>query len=160
MSSEIEKLTNSLRNAFDGDPWYGQPLLKALQAIDYKIANSRPAGFARSPAIILRHMLSWRYFVIVKIKGKAEFDIDLNSEMDWSNVSLNSEADWQAMLAEWRETQLQLLDLLSMVPDDFLDQPVPGRSYNYQYLIEGIIQHDIYHQGQIALLTSAFKAHQ
>ena len=39
-----------------------------------------------------------------------------------------------------------------------LEQNVRERTYNYRKLITGIIQHDIYHLGQIAFITKALGA--
>ena len=36
--------------------------------------------------------------------------------------------------------------------DEFLDEIVPGRAYDYYTMLHGIIQHDLYHCGQIAIL--------
>ncbi len=37
--------------------------------------------------------------------------------------------------------------------DSILEDPVPGRNHNFRFLIEGMIQHDIYHLGQIGLMA-------
>ncbi len=36
--------------------------------------------------------------------------------------------------------------------DKFLDTIVPGRNYSYYTLLHGIVNHDLYHAGQIALI--------
>lgn len=43
-------------------------------------------------------------------------------------------------------------------PDSHLLEPVPGKKekhYDYFYLFSGIVQHELYHAGQIALLKKA-----
>ena len=39
--------------------------------------------------------------------------------------------------------------------DERLQETVPGRKYDYYYLFHGIVQHSLYHGGQIALLKKA-----
>ena len=33
-----------------------------------------------------------------------------------------------------------------------LGAPVPGHDYSYYVMLHGIVQHDVYHAGQIALI--------
>ena len=46
----------------------------------------------------------------------------------------------------------ELVKELSTKDNDFLNETVPGSEYDYYTLIHGIIQHDIYHAGQIVIL--------
>lgn len=51
------------------------------------------------------------------------------------------------------EMQSELIDVLQKEKDNRLIEIVPGRKYNFRDLLYGIVQHDIYHIGQIAYLT-------
>jgi hypothetical protein len=45
-------------------------------------------------------------------------------------------------------------------PDSRLAEQVPGKTenyYNFYYMFSGIVQHELYHAGQIALLKKAAK---
>jgi uncharacterized damage-inducible protein DinB len=65
---------------------------------------------------------------------------------------------WQEGLQKLQQSQDELLRLLAQKDDALLEQNVSGRTYNYRKLISGIIQHDIYHLGQIAFITKALKS--
>jgi hypothetical protein len=39
--------------------------------------------------------------------------------------------------------------------DEFLEEIVPGREYDYYTMLHGILQHDLYHAGQISILKKA-----
>ncbi len=39
--------------------------------------------------------------------------------------------------------------------DARLEEVVPGREYDFYYLFHGIVQHSLYHGGQIAMLKRA-----
>jgi hypothetical protein len=41
---------------------------------------------------------------------------------------------------------------LKTLSDERLEAIVPGRSYNFYHLFQGMIQHAVYHGGQVALL--------
>jgi len=51
------------------------------------------------------------------------------------------------------QNQKELIGLLDAKTDDFLQTQTPGHTYDFQFLIEGIVQHDIYHQGQIGVVA-------
>jgi uncharacterized damage-inducible protein DinB len=54
-------------------------------------------------------------------------------------------------------TQTKLVDVLQQQKDSLLVQTVPERTYNFRTLLYGIVQHDIYHLGQIAYITKLLK---
>jgi len=43
-----------------------------------------------------------------------------------------------------------LVTLMDNLTDALLGKQVADREYNYRFLLNGIVQHDIYHLGQIA----------
>ncbi|MBS1949269.1 MAG: hypothetical protein JST47_16035 [Bacteroidetes bacterium] len=47
-----------------------------------------------------------------------------------------------------------IISFLHAKEDDFLDEPVKFRKYNMRFLVNGLIQHHIYHVGQMAYLKS------
>ncbi|MBS1574421.1 MAG: hypothetical protein JST09_03875 [Bacteroidetes bacterium] len=44
-----------------------------------------------------------------------------------------------------------MIQLIAGKDDSYLDTVFQDTDYNYKYLIEGIILHDIYHLGQIGV---------
>jgi hypothetical protein len=41
------------------------------------------------------------------------------------------------------------------VSNEQLDAIVPGRNYTYLFMFDGLVQHHLYHAGQMALLKKA-----
>jgi hypothetical protein len=97
-------------------------------------------------------MISWRVLAVRKLLGDADFNIVLNSADDWPDIHVATEKEWIALIAELQETQEKLIHLLSRREDGFLDTKVPGKEENFEVLLRGISEHDIYHLGQIGLL--------
>jgi hypothetical protein len=62
--------------------------------------------------------------------------------------------DWVKTLEELETSQHRLLEALKDFDSSKLYEAVPHGSYNYNFytLLHGIIHHDLYHAGQIALL--------
>ena len=55
------------------------------------------------------------------------------------------------------ESQAQLLTLLAKQKDSILKKKYSDKA-TFQDLINGILQHDLYHTGQIAYLKSIYRA--
>jgi hypothetical protein len=66
-----------------------------------------------------------------------------------------SESAWRDTVARLRSTQRALRDAVSKLPDARLHDAVPGKSHSYWYELLGLLHHDLYHAGQIALLKRA-----
>jgi uncharacterized damage-inducible protein DinB len=103
------------------------------------------------------HIINWRIFALKKMDGDQDFDIEINGARDWSETNIKNEREWQALLEVLRENQSAMIQRLSKRSDAFLRQTVPGKPETYYDLVEGIVQHDIYHLGQIAMINSVVR---
>ncbi|MEI2740548.1 MAG: hypothetical protein V9F01_17375 [Chitinophagaceae bacterium] len=56
-------------------------------------------------------------------------------------------------MAEFKAIHKKIVSLLNKKDDDFLLEIVDFRKYNYRFLLNGMIEHNIYHLGQIAYLN-------
>ena len=151
MDNRVNALLETVSEAFDGTPWYGDPLMQKLKQIAFEDVNLRVKYGAQSIAGLTQHLINWRIFMLKKLAGDAVFDIELNSEADWPTLEITSEAAWNDLLNDLQDTQDQLLKQLKK-DTIALDAVTPGRSYSLEYLILGVVQHDIYHAGQIGAL--------
>ena len=153
MARKLEFIINDLRECFDGKPWYGDSVMKKLEAIDWRIVNNQVYG-DKTIAILLQHIINWRIFVIKKLQGDAFYDIIIDTLNDWTPQQVNNEQEWQLMLLKIRDTQKEILEQLANRSDDLLDELVPGKKYTFGPILQSVSQHDIYHLGQIAMLNS------
>ncbi len=153
MEKEVGTLIDKLNDSFLGEPWYGISLMEKLEQIDYSIANSVPGESTNSIARLVHHIINWRIFAIEKLQGNTKFNIELNGPGDWTDITIDSEKEWIELKEKLVQTQDKLIELLNGKSDDFLSRQVPGHTYDFRFLIEGIIQHDIYHLGQIGIVA-------
>ena len=100
---------------------------------------------------LVKHVTAWRIFALEKLRGNTGYDI-ATPEQDWPPTGTITETRWQQILSELSASQRQLLETLSLVDDEKLLETVPGREYDFYFLLHGVIQHDLYHLGQMALL--------
>ena len=70
-------------------------------------------------------------------------------EMDWRLIDPHIHT-WSNALEEFKVAHDRILELLKGKDDSFLDESVDYRNYNVRFLLNGLIQHDIYHLAQIA----------
>lgn len=155
--NEIERVVANAADCFDGKPWYGTSTMSIIDMVSYSQVNIRPEGFSKSIAGLLRHMIAWRVFTIKRLRGLAEFTIDSKSAENWNSSNV-TEKEWKGLLKLLKKTQEALVDAFENLQSENLTQGVPGSIYNKDYLIRGIIQHDVYHLGQIAVLKDIIES--
>jgi uncharacterized damage-inducible protein DinB len=64
---------------------------------------------------------------------------------------------WNELLARWNKSRDLLEEKIRNFPIADLSKQVPGRTYSYEALLPGIVQHAIYHSGQIAMALSLLR---
>ncbi len=151
MDAQLKILIHGLQTSFGGKPWYGTSVMEKLESIDWRLVNDRPSG-SRSIAVLLQHMINWRIFVLKKLQGDAAYDIVIDGPNDWTEIHIGDEQAWERLKKGLKDTQKDLLNLLSSASDALLAQKVPGKDYSFGPILSSVAEHDIYHLGQIALV--------
>jgi uncharacterized damage-inducible protein DinB len=120
-----------------------------LSGVTAEQAAARPVAGAHSIWEITLHISAWESAAIERLKGRYVEEPD---EGDWNTVEDASESAWQAALAKVESKHMTLRDAVARLEDDMLDAPLAEGKSSAYFLIHGIIQHTLYHAGQIALL--------
>jgi uncharacterized damage-inducible protein DinB len=148
--SEVERIVDQLRRAFEGNAWHGLALWEILIDVTSQQAVSKPLNGAHSIWEIVNHIIVWESVVLRRIKG--EVIGGLSPEQDWPLVSDPSESAWQKTLDSLERGNRQLRETISALTDDRLKETVLGQTYSIYHMLHGAVQHDLYHAGQIAIL--------
>jgi uncharacterized damage-inducible protein DinB len=92
-------------------------------------------------------MISWRKFATQRLIGDAEFEVT-------DEANFPKAITWKDALNQLHQSQEALLAAVKQFLENLLAELVPSKTLEYTYytLLHGIIQHDVYHIGQIALL--------
>ena len=77
------------------------------------------------------------------------------TERDWPALGDDSAEGWFDAQDKLFEDAEKLAHAIEECEDAKLGDIVPGRSYDFYYLFHGIVQHSLYHGGQIAILKKA-----
>jgi uncharacterized damage-inducible protein DinB len=149
MKSEIERIAKLLRRTFEKGAWYGPSVQDVLSKVTAANAHQRVAN-THSIIELVAHMTSWRNYVTSRL-GNGPY-LDVSDEMNFPQ-----EKDWQKVKIAFEQSQAALMQAVESFPLDKLDELVPQASHKYTYytLLHGIVDHDIYHTGQISLILKA-----
>ncbi len=153
--SESARLADQIRRAFDGDAWHGDSVVKILKGVNAKMAATHPIKNAHSIWELLLHIAAWDGAVVTRTAGTA---IQLTGDDNFPPVKDTSEAAWRKAIEHTKHTHSELVKAVAAFPDSRLQEQVPGKTqnyYNFFYMFSGIVQHELYHAGQIALLKKA-----
>jgi uncharacterized damage-inducible protein DinB len=150
---EIKRIDDQLRRAFEGRAWHGPSLRELLADVTAEQATARPVPGAHSTWEITLHIAAWHEGVRRRVEGER---VELSPEEDWPPVASTSEAAWQDALAALERTHTELRRMVSRLADARLQEMVAGKDHSVYVMLHGLIQHDLYHAGQIALLKKAW----
>jgi len=151
--NEIERINDQLKRAFEGKAWHGPSVSEVLAGVTAEQAAARPISDAHSIWEITLHIATWERVGRRRIQESAP--IDVSDDEDWPEVEDTSEEAWKRTLDEVRGNHLSLREAIAGLDEPGLGDIVPGTTYSVYFLLNGVIQHDLYHAGQIALLKKA-----
>lgn len=146
----IKNIIRLLNAGFHGGAWHGPSLLELTKGVKVKTAAYK-AGNIHTIAELIYHITSWRLFALKRIQGDAVYNIE-NEKMNFGDIQKVDEFELETLMMELTLSQDELTRALEGKDDTFLQEVVPGAEYTYDTLLNGIIQHDVYHSGQIAII--------
>lgn len=132
--------------------WYGPALAEVLAGLPPDRSRLAPVPGMNTAVALLQHLLLWNERTRLALAGQPMPPWDAESE--WSQPP----AAWPDLLARWSRSRDGLESALRSFPEVSLAQIVPGRDYPFAVLLPGIVQHTIWHAGQLAMLRSALRA--
>lgn len=154
MNSESARIADQLRRAFRGEAWHGPSLLDLLAEVSPEQARARPMPSVHS---------IWELVLHIDVYVRAGFEVTqgtpmpkiYGTEKDWLVLGDDSAVAWFDAQDSFFQNAEKLATAIERLEDAKLQDTVPGRSYDFYYLFHGIVQHSLYHGGQIALLKKA-----
>ena len=150
--SESVRISDQLRRAFGGAAWHGDSLLKILKDVSPAKAAARPIKSAHTIWELVLHITAWDGAVLRRIGGAPA---SVSSKANFPVVTDSSAAAWRKTVAELERVHDELVAAVAALPDKRLHEQVPGKKekhHNFYYMLHGVVQHELYHAGQIALL--------
>ncbi len=149
VASEAERILDQLKWAFEGEAWHGPSVREALVGVTAEVAASKPLANVHSIWEIVLHIAAWERASRRRLEGE---EAKLSPEEDWPQVKDTSEQAWRSALSELASEHQQLCEVISRLNDSELNDTVTGQSYSIYFMLHGVIQHNLYHAGQLTLL--------
>ena len=162
--SQLSFLVDQLERAHAGDPWHGPSRASVLADVTADEAHRRPSSEAHSIWELVLHMTAWTREVTRRLHGNNAGEPEMG---DWPAVPARpDERAWRAALTAldaahvaFRDTVrgLDAARLTTRVGDE--RNPPLGTGVTIAQTINGLVQHDAYHSGQIALIKKLLRHH-
>jgi uncharacterized damage-inducible protein DinB len=149
MNKETQSIIKSFETTLSGQPWFGRGVYEMLEEIDEKKIYVKPNENAHSLAELLWHMNVWAEFTLAALENRNIEDIKAIEQLDWRTID-PAKHTWKNGLTVLKSIHNKIIEQLKQKEDSLLGEIVPNRKYNYRFLLNGLIQHNIYHLGQVA----------
>ena len=133
-----DQLIVHLKNCFEGNPWYGRSILYLLDKYHPLSPQSKS---------ILAHITVWRTFVNRALNNDIQV-IELNSPQDWPSENQSE----KELIKNLKKSQTDLVRSIATFKPSLWNHKIEGAKYTYFDLVQGVIDHDLYHLGQIVII--------
>lgn len=150
--TEVERIADQLHRAFAGEAWHGPAVVEILEGITAQQAAARTLHGAHSIWEITLHIAAWERAVLRRLQGDRA---ELPTEEDWPAATEADEQAWERAKEALRHNHDELRSAISLLDESRLAQPIIEGMSSVYVTLHGIIQHSLYHAGQIALLKKA-----
>ena len=153
------ELGELLRKGHSSDPWYGPATVECLATVTFSAAATRSYANAHTIWEIVLHMTAWQREVARRLSGLPP---QAPADGDWPTPPPPTEQAWASAQADLRHTLESLATLVTHLSAEELQKPVGltrdralGSGVSTAQMVAGILQHNAYHSGQIALLAKS-----
>ena len=152
--TETERLLRQHDLVLHGNAWHGDAIWKILDGISAESAAHRPIADAHSIWEIVMHMTYWEGVGAQRLAGqRAREDEALN----FPAMPSVTEDNWRQTLERFRASNEEFSKALWKLDVAHLDELTAAGKRSFYDEAHGVIQHNVYHAGQIALLKKAFR---
>jgi uncharacterized damage-inducible protein DinB len=148
-TSETARIADQLQRSFQGDAWHGPALLELLVGVNAAMACACPIPGAHSIWQLVLHVSAWEGAILRRLEGEA---LQLEGSGDFPGIQDVSERAWQDTVENLNRQHHELAKAIAAMPESRLKELVPGKDYDFYFMLHGAVQHALYHAGQIALL--------
>jgi uncharacterized damage-inducible protein DinB len=156
MTQEPLRLADQLERSWTGDAWHGPTLADLTQGLTAAQAQRHHVTEAHSIWELVLHCTAWVREVTRRLGGTVAA---LPAEGDWPQVPEGDDAAWDSARCELEESIITLARAIRAMDPALLDRTVGegrdaplGTGTTYYVMLHGVVQHNLYHAGQIALL--------
>lgn len=153
--TETERILNTYDRVMHGDAWHSYPIWQVLESISAECAAHRPITNAHTIWEIVLHMIFWEGVATRRLGGQRA---GLDEALNFPAPPAPSEANWRTTLEQFRGSNQEFRSALQKLDAARLDEMSAAGKRSFYDEAHGLIQHNVYHAGQIALLKKSSAA--
>jgi uncharacterized damage-inducible protein DinB len=150
--TEGQRILDQYDRAMHGAAWHGDAIWQILDGISAERAALRPIANAHSIWEIVGHMAFWEGIAAKRLDG---LRAGLEEDPNFPVAPEATEANWQKTLDQFRASNKAFREALQKLSPARLDDPSAAGKRSFYDEAHGLIEHNVYHAGQIALLAKA-----
>jgi uncharacterized damage-inducible protein DinB len=152
--NESQRILAEYDRVMHGNAWHGDPIWQILGTISAESAAKRPLAATHSIWEIVMHMTFWEGVAAQRLSGHRA---GLAEELNFPALPEATGENWQRTLDEFRQSNARFRDALSKMDAASLDDFSAAGKRSFYEEAHGLIEHNVYHAGQIAILQKAFQ---
>ena len=141
---ESRRIATQLERAVNGPAWHGPSVREAVRGVSAAKAAARPLPKGHSIWELVLHATAWLEIVRKRVEGTPP---SVTPAMNWPKAGRQSAAEWRRAVLALTHATARLGRTIRSLDDRRL-----GRHY---LGLHGVVQHTIYHAGQIAMLKKS-----
>lgn len=152
----INDYIQQLQDVLGADIWLDENFDKKLSQVNKEEIFVRPIPEIHSIAELISHLHEWRQETLSRLKGNKQGFVE-NDPRNWRTNDELKSSGWEILKRNFYESQQQLIDFLKQKNDAYLEEKYPHYDYTNKYLVQGMVQHDAYHLGQLGITIKLLK---
>lgn len=152
MNNECDRIADQFYRGVEGDAWHGPPVRALLADVTAEMAAARPIESAHTIWELVLHMTAWAEIARRRVAGEV---VEPTSAEDWPPPAPASAAAWNEAVAALERSHGELRRAALALGESHLEDRTPGKPHTLYVLLHGVLQHTLYHAGQIAILKRA-----
>ena len=156
MEREVAWVHDQVGRGFAGPAWHGPSVRDVLRDLSATAAAAQPVAGAHSIWELVHHITAWKVFIRRRLQG--EVITGVTPADDWPAVVATADAAWAESLSALDSAHQALLETIAALTPARLGETLasePGTTETVYTSLLGLVQHDLYHAGQIAILRRA-----
>ncbi len=143
--SEARRIADQLRRALRGPAWHGDSLAEILEGVTAAQADTVAINGAHTIHGLVLHLTAWAEIALERVTtGKTR---DIAAAEDFPAA-----AEWRSDLAKLFDASDRLAAHIENMSEHELEFVLEPNTQTVYRLLHGIVQHHLYHAGQMVLL--------
>lgn len=152
----VNDIIRQLRDVENADLWLDENFEKKLAAVSEAEAFVRPIPDLHSVAELLSHLIVWRRVNVSRINGST-VNMPVEHPDNWKTNDQLKLIGWGNLKKDFYQSQQEVIAMLEGKNDAWLGTTSTHYGKDFQYLLQGLIHHDLYHLGQLGIIIKYLK---